>query len=90
MEAIIIVRDNGPGLPEFVERNLGIEKPSISGMKTGLGLMIASELCRKHGGSLEVVKTGWEGTEFRVVLPFEDSNGSEARTGDGQVALRTG
>ncbi|WP_157933068.1 ATP-binding protein [Roseovarius salinarum] len=36
---------------------------------TGLGLAIAADLCRNHGGALAVVRSGPEGTVFRVRLP---------------------
>ena len=35
----------------------------------GLGLVIASELVRGHGGKLELVRSDDEGTEFRITLP---------------------
>ena len=61
------VRDDGPGLPERVVARLGQEQGG--GRSGGLGLMIASELCRNHGGALAVAETGPEGTAFRVTLP---------------------
>jgi len=67
--ARLSVRDNGPGLPEHVRDRLGREQPSGSQTGSGLGLMIARELCRNHGGKLEVAETGPEGTTFRVMLP---------------------
>lgn len=36
---------------------------------TGLGLMIAHALVQGHGGTLEVVHSGAEGTRFRIRLP---------------------
>ncbi len=61
------VRDDGPGLPEFVLANLRGEKPGSG--SSGLGLMIASELSRGHGGALDVVETGPDGTVFVIDLP---------------------
>lgn len=66
----IRVIDTGPGLPKRARENLfaafqgGARKGGI-----GLGLVIASELIRGHGGQLELVRTGDEGTEFRISLP---------------------
>lgn len=70
--AVITVTDNGPGLPEYVQANIESEKHSRTEGKSGLGLMIASELCRKHGGDLRVQTTGWDGTTFIFRLPFDD------------------
>ena len=66
----IRVIDTGPGLPMKARENLfaafqgGARKGG-----TGLGLVIAAELVRGHGGVLELVRTDDEGTEFRLTLP---------------------
>ncbi|MCB1405467.1 MAG: HAMP domain-containing histidine kinase [Rhodobacteraceae bacterium] len=68
----IRVIDTGPGLPKRARENLfaafqgGARKGG-----TGLGLVIAAELVRGHGGQLELVRTGEQGTEFRIWLPHE-------------------
>ena len=66
----LIVSDNGPGLPDRAREGLfqpfaGSGKPGGS----GLGLAISRELARGHGGDLELVATGPEGTRFALVLP---------------------
>lgn len=68
----IWVRDNGPGLPKKAQANL-FKAFTASARKggTGLGLTIARELARGHGGDLVLVKTGEEGTVFGVILPVE-------------------
>lgn len=68
--SVIRVIDTGPGLPKRAREHLfaafqgGARKGGI-----GLGLVIAAELVRGHGGQLEMVRTGDEGTEFRITLP---------------------
>ena len=68
----IRVIDTGPGLPQKARDNLfaafqgGARKGG-----TGLGLVIAAELVRGHGGRLELVRSDDEGTEFRLSLPQE-------------------
>lgn len=70
---VIRVIDTGPGLPKRARDNLfaafqgGARKGG-----TGLGLVIAAELIRGHGGRLELVRTDDEGTEFRLWLPHSD------------------
>lgn len=69
-EVEIEVSDTGPGLPRKALDNLF--KPFQGGTRregSGLGLTIAAELVRGHGGSLELASTGAEGTCFRIVLP---------------------
>ena len=69
---VIRVIDTGPGLPQKARDNLfaafqgGARKGG-----TGLGLVIAAELVRGHGGVLALVRTDETGTEFRITLPQE-------------------
>jgi len=66
----IRVCDTGPGLPAKALENLF--KPFRGGMRhggAGLGLAIAEELVRAHGGELELIASTSEGTEFAVRLP---------------------
>jgi len=69
-ETIITVSDDGPGLPKKAQDNLF--KPFEGGTRregTGLGLTIAAELVRGHGGQLDLERTGADGTVFSIVLP---------------------
>ena len=66
----IRVGDTGPGLPDKARDHLftafqgGARKGGF-----GLGLAIAAELVRGHGGRLELARTGPDGTEFIIRLP---------------------
>lgn len=68
----ITIEDTGPGLPKRAQDNLftafqgGARKGG-----TGLGLVIAAELARGHGGSVSLGRTGPEGTCFQICLPKE-------------------
>lgn len=66
----LIIRDNGPGLPDSVRENLF---KAFSGSTkrdgSGLGLAIGRELARDMGGNLDVLSTGADGTAFAVTLP---------------------
>jgi signal transduction histidine kinase len=67
----IRVCDTGPGMPARALENLF--KPFRGGMRrggAGLGLAIAEELVRAHGGELELIASTTEGTEFAVRLPM--------------------
>lgn len=66
----IDVSDNGPGLPLKVQEKLF--KPFVTAAKiggSGLGLTIARELMRGHGGDVSLLNTGVDGTCFRLTLP---------------------
>ena len=72
----IAVRDEGPGVSPEVEARLFepffTTKPSGSG--TGLGLPIASDIVREHGGYIEVSNREPTGAEFAILLPMESSD----------------
>jgi signal transduction histidine kinase len=67
---VIAVKDNGPGIPQKARDHLfeafqGSARPG----GTGLGLVIAGELARAHGGEIKLVHSNSSGTEFWVVIP---------------------
>ncbi len=64
------VHDNGPGIPEAQQRQLF--QPFVGSTRaegTGLGLVIARDLIRAHGGELVLRNTEGQGTCFRIRLP---------------------
>ena len=66
----IEVSDTGPGLPQKALDHLF--KPFHGGVRkggSGLGLAICAELIKGHGGQLELIRTGPEGTVFRICIP---------------------
>lgn len=70
----IDVRDSGPGIPEQVRARLF--QPFAGSARSGgsgLGLAIARDLAHAHGGDIELVSTGDEGTLFRVTIPDRQS-----------------
>jgi signal transduction histidine kinase len=75
---LIDIADNGPGLPEGVQNRL-FEPFSRQGRAggTGLGLAIARELARAHGGDVALLRTGPQGTVFRITLPDSISRPSD-------------
>ena len=71
-DVILIVSDNGPGIPEKVRERL-FQPFSASNTPggTGLGLAIARELAQLHGGDVRLANTGAEGTAFELRLPLK-------------------
>lgn len=66
---VLVVEDNGPGIPE-AERERVFE-PYRSGSKGGLGLGLAlvKGIVLAHGGSIRVESGHWGGARFRIELP---------------------
>jgi signal transduction histidine kinase len=66
---IILVRDNGPGVPTAVRGKLfDAFQSSTRAGGSGLGLSIAADLVRAHGGRIELEPTQ-SGASFRIELP---------------------
>jgi signal transduction histidine kinase len=69
-QTVIRVADTGPGLPQKARDNLF--QPFRGGVRqggAGLGLVIAAELVKGHGGTLALEETGSRGSVFRIALP---------------------
>jgi len=72
--SLIRIADNGPGVPERVQAKLfqpfmGSGRPGGA----GLGLAIARELARGHGGDLELASSSPDGAVFALTLPIRES-----------------
>ena len=67
----IDVVDDGPGVPQAITAQ--IFRPFAVGGRAGgagLGLAIARDLVRAHGGDIALMETGAGGTTFRFTLPL--------------------
>ena len=65
----LIIRDNGPGIPEGLLKNLF--DPFVTQDKsggTGLGLAIVKQFVQAHGGSVSVSNDG--GAVFQIIYPI--------------------
>ncbi len=67
---VIDILDNGPGLPQRTKDKLF--QPFAGSAReggTGLGLVIARDILKAHGGDLRLLKSDGEGTAFCLELP---------------------
>ena len=75
-EVMVRVRDTGPGMTEgdraiaFARMQRGSASESSEGM--GVGLALAREIARAHGGTIEIESTLGLGSVFVVRLPLAD------------------
>ncbi len=67
----LVVEDNGPGIPDDIKDK--ILQPFFTTKKgtegTGLGLSISFDIVKAHGGSIHIVSTVGESTQFVVTIP---------------------
>lgn len=66
----LTMADNGPGLPPRAQANLF--QPFAGSARAGgvgLGLAIAREIARAHGGDLRLISTSGQGSVFMLELP---------------------
>ena len=75
MSLVIKVEDDGPGIPESEYENVfkpfyKIDKGRAdSKSSVGLGLSIASDIIRSHGGNIRLSKSSLSGLEVKIFLP---------------------
>jgi signal transduction histidine kinase len=84
----VMVSDNGDGIPA---KNLeAIFDPFFTtkevGKGTGLGLSISYGIIQKHGGRIEVTKTGSDGTTFALTLPANQAGAAESASNKDSAA----
>lgn len=93
-ELVIAVRDHGPGIPEDVLPHVfdrfykaSASRPRSEG--SGLGLSIATENARIHGGSITAANSPEGGAVFTLRLP-RDASALAEESKDGGTAGTTG
>lgn len=83
------VTDTGSGMSDAVVAR--IFEPFYTtkdlGNGTGLGLAVSQAIARSHRGTLEVLRTGEDGTTFRLDLPATDGGGALAAPDQEETAM---
>lgn len=77
------VKDNGPGIPSEHQARIFEKFYRIAGSRkrgAGLGLSIAREIVRAHGGEIGVHSWQGEGSEFYVILPIHVDSAPDDNT----------
>ena len=75
-DVLIVIDDNGPGIPEKEYQNVmkpfyRIDKSrSQNKSGVGLGLSIANDIIRSHGGNISLEKSPSSGLRVKVSLPL--------------------
>lgn len=66
---IINVKDEGVGIPQDLEHQLGVAFFTTKESGTGLGLNITKEILKQHGGFLNFMKNETKGSTFQLFFP---------------------
>jgi signal transduction histidine kinase len=79
----ISIRDTGRGIPERLLPHLfePFHPAHPKGREAGLGLYMAHEIVRQHGGAIRVQSREGEGCTFTVELPIDRGEGAKAGAG---------
>lgn len=78
--AVIEVSDTGPGITQAQRERLFTPFGSGRSGGSGLGLVIAADLVRGHGGTIKLVSNAHDenvGAVFQITLPEDKGNGVE-------------
>jgi len=76
-QVVVSIMDSGPGIPLedaalIFERHRRRRASSMVGHDpggTGLGLYVARQIVRAHGGELTLARSGPEGSRFELTIP---------------------
>jgi len=66
----ITVSDDGPGVPEEMQKRIFNRGTSSKGEAGGLGLYLCKQIIERTGGSIRLVNNT-KGATFRITLPIE-------------------
>ncbi len=78
---------------EIADTGIGISEKNIdrifdpffttkdAGRGTGLGLSVSYGIIEQHGGKIEVASSPGDGSNFKILLPLDDSAGEELENG---------
>ncbi len=77
---VVAVHDSGPGVPEELRTRIFEPFFSAEGRPGSLGLSVAAQIVRGHGGALTVGRSTVGGARFEMRLPAAASPGPAAQT----------
>lgn len=70
----LIIKDNGTGIPAALQDKIfqPFFTTKATGFGVGLGLSISYDIIKAHGGEIKVQSEEGKGSEFLVILPYEN------------------
>jgi signal transduction histidine kinase len=73
-QLLLSLKDNGTGIPQALQEKIfqPFFTTKAAGFGVGLGLSISYDIIKAHGGEIKVQSEEGKGSEFLVVLPYEN------------------
>lgn len=68
--AVLSIKDNGPGIPEEIQKKIFNPYFTTREEGTGLGLSIVHQIVEEFGGELKLKSLSDNGTEFEIKFPL--------------------
>jgi two-component system nitrogen regulation sensor histidine kinase NtrY len=70
--AVVLLSDNGPGIPNELKASLFTPYLTTKGEGSGLGLNICQRIVMEHGGEIELNSVQGRGTKVSFTLPLKE------------------
>jgi signal transduction histidine kinase len=67
-ELVIIINDNGTGIPKSKMKDLFLKGFSTKGNNRGMGLSYVREILIELGGEIEIISEETQGTEVKIIM----------------------
>lgn len=71
---IVIISDNGPGIPEVVRQRMFTPFFTTKSTGMGLGLAIVKSVITSHGGQIKATNNDSGGATFRIEFPLTEAD----------------
>lgn len=68
---LINIKDNGPGIPEYIKKEMNQFNKNKDVYNIGLGLYFVNKIIKKYNGDIDIKNNTPEGTIFTVKLPLD-------------------
>ncbi|QDV16486.1 Sensor protein ZraS [Gimesia panareensis] len=78
-QILIMVSDNGPGIPEDqISKIFNLFESTKGARGTGIGLAVSQKIIREHGGEISIESEAGKGSRFTLTVPRLDEDHPQA------------
>ncbi|MFK7778021.1 MAG: ATP-binding protein [Gimesia sp.] len=74
-QILIMISDNGPGIPEDqIDKIFNLFESTKGARGTGIGLAVSQKIIREHGGEISIESESGKGSRFTLSIPRLDED----------------